>query len=197
MSLFFIFFIRYIAVLGADNFKVDFEDNIRFTDNNYVYLAEPVYIYKIDKTLSVKNDTLDNSLDSQLTRMVADMASEDEIFYVFEVIEVLTGKKRKHITLSFFSINNKNEKCELSNDFNGHSDSEFWETSLGRSIMVNTPETHLLHSCFVIGEQYLLIGSRDFKQKSYELIKSSDDLWLKYIKKVIQKNNKNVDVSTD
>ena len=74
----------------------------------------------------------------------------------------------------------------LNDSFNDHTDEEFWNKTVGRSLHTNWPNNHSIYSCFNLNEKYLLIGNYDFGIKRFEVVKSVDDQWLKYVKEKVK-----------
>lgn len=151
----------------------------------YVYLAEPVYIYKVEQKVDVIGNVLGEDLDALLQRQMLLHNTHNKTIYHFKINKKFKGDEDEFITLSFFS-DNDSKSCELSNNYNDHNDDVFWESNVGRSINVNFPATHLIHTCFEMGKNYLLIDPKVAKSKAYELISSPNDTWLKFIKEALK-----------
>ncbi|WP_395373534.1 hypothetical protein [Marinicella sp. W31] len=158
--------------------------------SSYVYLATPVYAYKVDKNPTVFYDSLGDNLDNKLLKISANFDQINKVYYVFKIDEAILGEEVNHLTLSFYY--DSFDTCKLDKNFNDHSDQEFWTTKAGRSVEKNFPETHYIFSCFEKDKTYLLLSHQGFGKKKYELIESENDKWLEYIKTQVStlKSNK-------
>ena len=97
-------------------------------------------------------------------------------FYTLEVIRILKGKNIESISFQGFK-NGENS----SNDFDDHTDSEFWTENVGRSdfpCCICSPN-HMFYE----DEIYLVFPDALGAMKSAEVINSDNDKWLKYVEK--------------
>ena len=153
-------------------------DKWAFTD--YIYLAKPSYIFKVESEVTHLGGQADNSLQGLIYKVHEKSFTTPTIHYYFEVEEVVYGEEKSTFHLSFSAEELSNE-CDLINDFNNHNDETFWKGH-GRSLDVNFPVTHSVFSCFEMGQTYLIIGNNRLKCKGYEIVNSAADKWLEFVR---------------
>jgi hypothetical protein len=153
---------------------------------HYIYLAKLIYIFKVESVVTPVAGELDKSLEKLAIKVHEKQESLNTVHYYFEVKDVLYGKDKSIYHLEFH-YKGEYKECNLGNDFANHKDVKFWNKEIGRSISTNWPINHSIYSCFNIDKQYLIIGNFDFGVRQFEIINSTDDEWLKYVKEKIKK----------
>ena len=174
-----------LTLLTNHDDRLDLERLI--LESKYIYLAEPVFIYETSSKVNILFDNIPNGLDRDLLRSDVQMKSLDRVTYVFKIKETIIGKKKKFITLDF--LKHDELSCNPTLDFDLHRSEDFWKSGYGRSILSNVYESHYVFTCFKEGFDYLLIDSRNIYLKSYEVIKSVEDEWYKFILQVTSGEN--------
>jgi hypothetical protein len=163
-----------------------------WASTEYIYIAKPIYIYKVESHSDEIDGKLGNKLSDLIVKMKKSLQSKNHIYYYFEIQEVLYGETEKFITIDF-EFEDKYTKCNLKNNFDDHNNSEFWNTEIGRSVFSKNKtavtncfgeyrDTRRVDSCFEIDKQYLLIKNDNLKTKQYELIDSVEDNWLQHVR---------------
>ena len=107
----------------------------------------------------------------------AEMSGRD-VLYTFRTIRAIKGKSENEFQLraeaALYPAQN--------NDFEGHSQNEFWSHRIGRASMDTDCK---VHPSFSVGGTYLAFLDQPFHAKSFELIRVTtgdrQDKWLKYV----------------
>lgn len=101
----------------------------------------------------------------------------------FEVIEVLKGDVPDEFTLANgrYSVGPENDDF-LNSDFDGHHDLAVWDRMLTRQWNNSMCQ---MEPAFVPGETYLIFLDSPH-WRSYEIVRSDDDLWLKAVRNLIE-----------
>lgn len=128
-----------------------------------------------------------NQLVSRSQNIVLAQAKKPEIgsdgFFTveFEVNDVLKGSQWSNFILQGKAAT----PDKLGNDFNKHNDLQFW-AYLNTGNFFRDKDCNL-YGYFERGRQYLIFLDKPFHPKSFELISSQDDGWLKEVKKQLGK----------
>ena len=99
--------------------------------------------------------------------------------FLFETKEVLKGEAPNLFKFHGFS---RSENLGASEDFDAHTDPQFWAYSHGNSTITTWCG---VFGIFEIGQTYLIINSDSGHFKGYENIRTDDDLWLKVIRVLV------------
>ena len=99
----------------------------------------------------------------------------------FEVSDVLKGSQWSNFILQ----GKPTTPDKLGNDFNKHGDLQFW-AYLNTGNFFRDKDCNL-YGYFERGRQYLIFIDKPFHPKSFELISSQEDSWLKEVKKQLEK----------
>lgn len=91
----------------------------------------------------------------------------------FRVVERLKGKNRTAFSISGLLTD------EASTDFKGHKLESFWSKSGGRGQI--EPSCEIVPS-FQKGKKYVIFLDKPYHVKSFELIESDSDTWLKKVR---------------
>ena len=121
-----------------------------------------------------KDELISKSKSIVLAKLESSETKEGRVFNKLKVLEVLKGSGISEVI--FISSKRKH----YNNNFNGHSDGEFWIDGTGRSqwpCCICGPD----HT-FIKGENYLLFPDSFGAIKSAEIIKAKSDEWYKYVK---------------
>jgi hypothetical protein len=100
--------------------------------------------------------------------------------FLFETKEVLKGDAPESFKLEGFS---RRDHVDILEDFDGHTDPQFWAYPYGNSIMTTFCS---VMGVFEVGRTYLVIDTDMGHFKGYENIRSEDDLWLKVIRLLVR-----------
>jgi len=105
----------------------------------------------------------------------------------FSVVEVLLGEEEsvENTRIWYRQAMRAREqgRIEEAEDFSAHRDGRFWRGEIGRSN--HFPGMCVPSFTFIEGESYLLITDRPASAWSAELIQSSDDAWLEYVREFV------------
>lgn len=123
-----------------------------------------------------------------LAKVVSATSSEDAyvVTYKFKTIEMLKGKK-----IDTFQINGHPLYQGGMQNFNHHSDAEFWKDYRGR---VSNDTDCKIHPGFSVGAIFLVFSDQPYHNKSFENIirthgnKDTKDKWLQYVEEQIGHN---------
>lgn len=155
-----------------------------------IYLAEPIQIYRSKTTLIDSSNQSDKmNLDDLVNVVWINAVAPTATYYLFKVKEVLKGKEESTIIIRIEETE-LTYPCKLNNDFSGHTESNFWNSTTGRMAMSNHIEAHGLTTCFNFDYDYLILNESLFNYKSYEVIKSGEDEWYQFIKSSLNNNVK-------
>ena len=147
------------------------------------YLAEPIHIYTVESKTTVVDSVLSESnLDDLLIKVEQASKSVHEVYYVFQINEVIAGDPKRFTTLKFSQKESPPGECKLDDDFDQHKSLFFWQLKDGRSQLSTSPPEQYHITCFEIGKEYLLLNKNLFRQKAYELINTKEDKWYQFIK---------------
>ena len=97
----------------------------------------------------------------------------------FETAEVIKGQPPSLFDLDGFVVA---DGVDASNDFNGHLNPEFWADHSANSIM---PGDCKAYGIFSAGETYLIFLRQQPHVRSFENVRSQDDLWLRVVKLLV------------
>jgi len=183
-----------IYLVQADHDQVGFEEETPET-------IEDTRPHALDSTTDVSNDNEETApvipnFKSEVRRITRGRRNPDQVTIessvafrktqAFTVLESLSGTTETNFSLNFASI--YTDKIVTSfNDFNAHNDEDFWENSTSGRTPLN--KQCQVNMTFESGKTYLLFKGLDHP-KAAELIISTDDKWLAYIRKLIATMNK-------
>lgn len=125
------------------------------------------------KTDGAKTSTLKDLLDA------ASQPYEGNRRFEFEIVELLKGK----IDEESIFIKGIDSQSGPIQDYNKHTDYQFWLDVGGR---IKSSSNCLLLPNFHHYNEYLIIMGEKNSYKSYEVIRSSEDAWLKEVKLMLR-----------
>lgn len=171
------------AVTPNQNFKNHLTE-VLLPNTQRIVLAEAIRVYRSETKLLADQKPQDQmNLDDILQSIQVHAMAPTATLYQFEIKEVLRGEVAVGSTM-IVSIEESEltYPCQLTLDYTGHSQDEFWQGSEGRAMMGNHREPHIHTTCFELGQSYLLLDQRLFQSRAFELIQSEDDQWYRFIK---------------
>lgn len=115
-----------------------------------------------------------------------DSVGEHQYEYQFELEERVKGNVDNSFSMTFENYPSPFVKKAPDKDFNQHRGGVFWDQNAARQI--NDTDCRM-HPVFEKGSTYLLFLDKPYHWKSFEVIKSKEDLWLQTVKNVVHSNN--------
>ena len=108
----------YTSELADEAFKHDIS----------AYLAEPIHIYSVTSEITIMDSVLsDDTLDDLLLKVQQNEKATNDIYFIFQVNEVIAGDPETTITLKFPRKEIFFDSCPLNEDFNLHTNPVFWK----------------------------------------------------------------------
>jgi len=142
----------------------------------------------VQQSVWSKQDLIEKSKSILLVKTVA---SDNEGYFKFEVLDILKGEIPNDLNMKYPSdYKIASNKSYDSRDFDGHTDEKFWlgmwhHVSEGRG----DPGYHCYNRVdnhrFILNESYLLFPDALAATASAEIIKTTSDSWYKYVKETI------------
>ncbi|WP_223789118.1 hypothetical protein [Marinicella meishanensis] len=148
-----------------------------------IVLAEAIRVYRSETALlDAKTSPNDMDLNGLLRSIAVEAAAPTATHSLFEIKEMLRGQWDVGDTL-IVSIEEREltYPCDLTHDYDGHLQPEFWQGSAGRAVLGHFLEPHVHTTCFELGQNYLLLDEHLYQSRAYELIQSDEDQWYRFI----------------
>ncbi|MCG7551498.1 hypothetical protein [Pseudoalteromonas sp. Of7M-16] len=126
---------------------------------------------------------IQQSADIYLVKAISKKRENKIITTTFDVLDVVKGRDRKQITISFPDFEyEKNSSHRFMTDFSLHNDEKFWKSGVGRSQILTNCETV---ASFRLGYGYLLFPKFKSNAKGAEIINDTSDKWYQFVKESI------------
>jgi hypothetical protein len=104
--------------------------------------------------------------------------------FSFEAVRILKGNPPPR----FFLVGMDARKVKgIPKDFNGHRNPDFWAFDGGNTIQ---PGDCVSYGLFEVGQTYLVFQRKQSHSRSYENIRTKDDLWLAVVDLLVKEQKK-------
>jgi hypothetical protein len=156
-----------------------FDSVISVPYSELIGLADRIVLATLVDAVSVEPDIPEQpeplSVDKMLKLVEKGQSTH---MYRFSVKGTLKGESKEHVTIEIVGRSHQSE----SSDFDEHTDYRFWLDNGGR---LGVEADCSLRPGFEKGQDYLLILANERHRKSFELILSPNDAWLKEVRRVL------------